>query len=169
MTRESAHAALLAPLERPLDGARARLATEQIVVHCSATPPSMDIGAAEIDFWHRERGFRAIGYHAVIRRSGAIEPGRALGAMGAHARGHNATSVGICLVGGLSEDGAPAPSFTGGQYAALDRLVAALAWRFPGARLLGHRDLPGVAKACPCFDVGLWAAVRRDPLCAETA
>ena len=23
---------------------------------------------------------------------------------------------------------------------------------FPEARICGHRDLPGVAKACPCFD-----------------
>lgn len=166
--KDAALADVLVALDRPLDGARARAATDLIVVHCSATPPSMDIGAEEIDRWHRERGFRGIGYHAVIRRSGLIEPGRPLGAMGAHARGFNDVSVGVCLVGGLGEDRrTPSPSFTGRQFAALDRLVAALGKAFPHARLLGHRDLPNVDKACPCFDVSLWAAVRRDPLTAE--
>ncbi len=166
--KDAALADVLVALDRPLDGARARSSTDLIVVHCAATPPSMDIGAAEIDSWHRERGFRGIGYHAVIRRSGLIEAGRPLTAMGAHARGHNDSSVGICLVGGLGEDGVtPAPSFTGRQFAALDRLVAALGQAFPEARLVGHRDLPGVNKACPCFDVSLWAAVRRDPLTAD--
>lgn len=168
--RDAALADVLVALDRPLEGARARTGTELIVVHCAATPPSMDIGAAEIDRWHRARGFRSIGYHAVIRRSGQIEAGRALGAMGAHARGFNAVSVGICLVGGLAEDGVtPAPSFTGAQFAALDRLVSALGRVYPGARLVGHRDLPNVDKACPCFDVSLWAAVRRDPLAADLA
>ena len=64
--------------------------TDYIVIHCSATKPSMDhVDAKEIDRWHRQRGWRKIGYHWVIRRDGIVEEGRELGEVGAHARGFN--------------------------------------------------------------------------------
>ena len=134
-----------------------------IIVHCAYTPPSMDIGAAEIDGWHKERGFTGIGYHFVIRRDGSLEQGRPLEQPGAHVQGHNAHSIGICLVGGkvLSEEDAPCNNFTPEQYGALRALAADLCRRFPGAEVLGHRDVPGVNKTCPCFDVRSWWAGKR--------
>ena len=60
-----------------------------LVVHCAATPPEMDIGAKEIDLWHRQRGWSGIGYHFVIRRDGRVEAGRPLDRPGAHAQGFN--------------------------------------------------------------------------------
>lgn len=120
----------------------------------------MDIGAREIDHWHRARGFREIGYHFVIRRDGEVETGRPLGEIGAHARGHNHRSVGVCLVGGRGAGGGAEANFTAAQYDALWRLLGALAPRFPDAEVLGHADLPKVRKACPCFDVRDWMESR---------
>jgi N-acetyl-anhydromuramyl-L-alanine amidase AmpD len=126
-----------------------------IVVHCSATPPSADIGADEIRQWHKERGFHDIGYHYVIRRNGTLEIGRDVAKPGAHAKGHNAYSVGICLVGGVDKNGAPDANFTLSQYRTLYQLLFEFDARdYPEARSCGHRDLPDVKKACPCFDVG---------------
>lgn len=88
----------------PRAGQKAGRRITLIVVHCAATPPHQDVGAAEIGAWHRKRGFRSIGYHYVIRRNGAIETGRALSRAGAHVQGHNAHSIGICMAGGVSAE-----------------------------------------------------------------
>ena len=58
---------------------------DTIILHCSATYPSMDVGVSEIDFWHRQRGFDGIGYHYVVRLDGTIEEGRPYHLDGAHA------------------------------------------------------------------------------------
>jgi len=126
-----------------------------IVVHCSATTPDMDIGAQVIDAWHIGRGWSGIGYHGVIRRDGALESGRELTRMGAHVRGHNSESVGICLVGGLDDDRRPAATFTAEQYTTLKYVLGGLVRRFPGAKVVGHHDL-NPRKSCPCFDVQAW-------------
>ena len=47
-----------------------------IIIHCSATRAGQDFTAADIDRWHRQRGFRSIGYHFVVRLDGTVEPGR---------------------------------------------------------------------------------------------
>ena len=137
----------------------------RIIVHCSATPPDMDIGADEIRGWHKERGWDDIGYHAVIRRDGTIEPGRPVEISGAHAQGHNADSIGVCLVGGVKRETVaghstlvPEANFTAEQYARLLEYVDDLQferWKeeLDPLDVVGHRDLPGVAKDCPCFDV----------------
>lgn len=129
---------------------------EYIVIHCSATQSKADIGVKDIDRWHRARGFAKVGYHFVIRRSGAVEEGRALHEIGAHAHGYNSQSIGICLVGGLSPNGQPEQNFSLDQYAALAELLFRLKGRYPNAEVLGHRDLHGVHKECPCFDVRTW-------------
>ncbi len=125
-----------------------REATDFIVVHCTATPPDMDIGADDIDRWHKERGWLGIGYHSVIRRDGTVEDGRDIDTMGAHVRGFNATSVGIALVG--TED------FTGAQFSSLRNLINDILELYPTAKILGHRDFSGVKKICPGFDVQKW-------------
>ncbi|MHC1726521.1 MAG: N-acetylmuramoyl-L-alanine amidase [Syntrophobacteraceae bacterium] len=141
-------------------------AVQYIVVHCAATKPLLDIGAAEIDQWHKRRGWEGIGYHYVIRRDGHIEPGRPIDMdmapgwqikNGAHVAGHNSRSVGVCLVGGLDHTGRPSPEYTEDQWETLRVLVSFLVRCFPSAEVLGHHDLdPG--KECPCFDVRKWLA-----------
>lgn len=146
---------------------------ELLVVHCSATRESQDISAADIDRWHRDKGWRKIGYHYVIRRSGEVQQGRQEHEAGAHVAGHNAKSIGICMVGGLAADGkTPQENYTAAQYDALGELLDDLTYRFPRAKVLGHRDLSPDRngdgrvserewlKACPCFDAGRWYAAR---------
>lgn len=129
----------------------------RIVVHCAATPPSADIGRKEIDRWHRTRGFLCIGYHYVIRRDGTVEEGRPEEQIGAHAEGFNKDSIAICLVGGVAADcKTPEANFTPAQFASLKLRLSEFAKKYPQAEVLGHRDLPRVAKACPSFDVREW-------------
>jgi|TARA_A200000159_G_C7190963_1_gene283754 N-acetyl-anhydromuramyl-L-alanine amidase AmpD len=131
-----------------------RKETKEIIIHCAATKPSMDVDAETIDRWHRERGWLKIGYHYVIKRDGTVETGRELEEVGAHAKGHNAISVGICLIGGLSEDNEPENNFTDEQWDALGTLVDSLKAKYPEASVIGHNDVSD--KACPTFNVGEW-------------
>lgn len=123
----------------------------EIIVHCTATPCGREVSVAEIDRWHKARGFQGIGYHYVVHLDGVVEEGRPCALAGAHCRGHNSNSVGVCYVGGLKQDGkTPADTRTEAQRNALRELIAWLCRRYPGATVHGHREF--AAKACPCFD-----------------
>lgn len=124
----------------------------RIFVHCADTPPSMDIGAAEIRKWHvEERKWKDIGYHAVIRRDGTVEAGRPEEEPGAHAVGHNADSLAVCLVGGKGRNGKPECNFTMAQWLALNSVLTNWRAKYPGVTVLGHNDVePG--KSCPSFN-----------------
>ena len=120
----------------------------QIIVHCSATPEGKDFTVQQIDAWHRQRGFRCIGYHYVIYRDGSVHRGRPEDRVGAHCTGHNAHSIGVCYIGGLAPDGhTPADTRTPAQRRALALLIRQLRTRYPQARVVGHRDLPRHVKA----------------------
>ena len=125
----------------------------EIILHCSATPASMDIGAKEIRDWHvNGNHWRDIGYHWVIRRDGTVEKGRPEWQSGAHCLNHNANSIGVCLVGGTKKDvRIPEDNFTEAQFASLAKLVRELLIRYPGAAIHGHCEY--AAKACPVFSV----------------
>lgn len=136
-----------------------------VVVHCSATPPDMDIGAKEIDTWHRQppQSFRKIGYHYVIRRNGFIEEGRPVFEVGAHASQVNSRSIGICLVGGVRREGKALVTdnnFTVEQFDSLEALLTTATEEFKEIEICGHRDIPGVHKDCPSFDVKQWCKDR---------
>lgn len=124
-----------------------------IVIHCADTYARMDIGVKEIREWHLARGFNDIGYHYVVRRDGTIEAGRPLEKPGAHAAGYNSQSIGICYIGGKGDNDKPEDNRTPAQKQALHDLVNSLKQQFPQAKIVGHRDLPDVQKACPCFSV----------------
>lgn len=136
-----------------------------VAIHCSATRPSMDIGAAEIAQWHKKQGWATIGYHYVIRRSGLVEKGRPDEMPGAHVAGHNANSIGICLVGGVNQDDfrKAEDNFTPAQMKSLATLCKSLSAAYPGAVFKGHRDYPGVKKACPSFNAKAWAKANGLP------
>ena len=121
-----------------------------IIVHCSATPEGRNVAVADIDRWHRERGFDGIGYHYVVYIDGSVHEGRPLNKVGAHCKGHNANSIGICYVGGVDLNGKPKDTRTLAQKDALVNLLMRLKRRFPKAVIRGHRDF--AAKACPSFD-----------------
>ena len=134
---------------------------DKIIIHCAATKPSMDIGVAEIRKWHTSppNNWKDIGYHYVIRRNGSIENGRPVIMAGVHTKGHNAKSIGICLVGGIDDKGNAASNFTDKQWATLERLVRILKVDYPKATVHGHREF--AAKACPSFNVQDWLRDRK--------
>lgn len=122
----------------------------EIIVHCSDTPEGRDDRAADIDRWHKQRGFDGIGYHYVIDLYGTIEAGRDIERVGAHAQGHNANSIGICYIGGADKNMKPKDTRTEAQKQSLRLLIKFLKLKYKDAKVFGHRDF--AQKACPCFD-----------------
>lgn len=147
-----------------------RSETKYVVVHCSATKPTLDIGRREIREWHIAKGWADIGYSLVIRRNGLLELGRHPDDIGAHVAGFNSSSVGICLVGGLYLSGKEAEDdfaglYTEAQKGALKDALYFYRGLYPSAEFCGHRDLSPDKnmdgkitknewlKTCPGFDV----------------
>lgn len=123
----------------------------EIIVHCTATAEGKNFKAADIDRWHKQRGWDGIGYHHVVDLDGTVEPGRPESKQGAHCLGHNANSIGVVYIGGLASDGkTPKDTRTPQQKAALVKLLIELKHKYPGAAIHGHRDF--AVKACPSFD-----------------
>ncbi len=123
-----------------------------IVIHCSATRCDRDFPVEALEVCHRARGFNGIGYHYYITRDGVLHLTRSEAVQGAHAKKYNANSIGICYEGGLDARGKPADTRTPAQKETLLALLHSLKADYPDAEILGHRDLPRVAKSCPCFD-----------------
>ncbi|MGH7178829.1 MAG: N-acetylmuramoyl-L-alanine amidase [Tepidisphaeraceae bacterium] len=140
-----------------------------IIVHCSASEWGTVL---DVDAWHKARGWKGIGYHAVIlngyvtpedwrleRRDGlydgALCPGRALDLdaelevqeVGTHAAGWNNRTVAVCLIG--------KGTYTGAQMNVLRILVRAWMLRYSilPEFVLGHGEIPGVTKQCPMLDM----------------
>jgi len=122
-----------------------------IVIHCSATRCDRRFSLEDLIACHDAR-FGFTGYHWYITKDGTTYQTRHEQLVGAHAKGYNQHSIGICYEGGLTPDGEPADTRTPQQKVALKRLLKDLRSKYPQARILGHRDLPNVSKACPCFD-----------------
>lgn len=140
---------------------------ERLVIHCTATPEGREVTVADIRRWHcaappQGRGWKQVGYTDMVHLDGTVErlvPNNEDAYVDGWevtngAKGYNVTSRHIVYVGGLKSDGkTPADTRTEAQKAALKAYVEDFHRRFPWAEVVGHRDLPGVAKACPCFDV----------------
>jgi N-acetylmuramoyl-L-alanine amidase len=145
-----------------------RAKTDYVVWHCSATPPSQDIGSAQIAIMHKARGFDDIGYALVVCRDGRVQTGEALGKRGAHVKGLNSVSVGVCMVGGVDENGKSENNFTEEQWKAAKHVFEFLTLLYPDAQHCGHRDLSPDSdgdgrvqrheflKDCPCYSVSQW-------------
>jgi N-acetylmuramoyl-L-alanine amidase len=132
---------------------------DTIVVHFAATYPDQHVTAATITKWHKARGFRTIGYHWFIRRDGMLEEGRPESEIGAHVAGHNARSIGICWAGGIDKatgENVGVNNMTPAQEERLIWIIRQCLARYPGARVIGHRDL--APTECPGFDVASWWA-----------
>ena len=135
-----------------------------IVIHCSATREDRTLTPGDLEVMHRRRGFNGTGYHYYIRKDGTTVLTRPIERVGAHVKGWNAHSIGVCYEGGLNRKGQPADTRTPTQKATIRQLVHQLKELFPGSRVCGHRDLsPDLngngeiepeewMKACPCFD-----------------
>lgn len=149
-----AGAPLFQPTEREIQWMRhATESVRFIVIHCSATRRDQPYTAEQLECDHRARGFRTTGYHFYIRRDGTTTHPRRLGEVGAHVKGLNRCSIGICYEGGLDETGRPADTRTPRQKERLLELLAILRRLYPQAMVIGHNQLsPKIPKACPCFD-----------------
>ena len=124
----------------------------EIIIHCTATKEGEEVTVADVTAWHIERGFRTIGYHYLISLTGEVWQGRPLEETGAHAKGHNLYSIGICYVGGLDNNSKPKPKDTRTplQKKAMLELIKELKQKYPKATIHGHYEFAN--KACPCFD-----------------
>lgn len=122
----------------------------EIIVHCAATQEGKDFTVADIDKWHRARGFNGIGYHYVIYRDGSINKGRDESISGAHCTNHNYCSIGICYIGGVDKNGKPKDTRTPEQKDSLLNLLKELKQKYPKAKIYSHNNFAN--KACPSFD-----------------
>lgn len=121
-----------------------------LILHCSATRANRPFSTEALIATGRQR-FGQPSYHYYIRRDGTTVPTLPEHVRGAHAKGYNSISIGICYEGGLDAQGHPADTRTEAQKSALLALLRDLTTRYPAAHILGHNELPHVAKACPCF------------------
>ncbi len=148
-----------------------------IILHCSATRITQNYSFERCRSDHLKRGFKDIGYHYYITRDGHIHEGRPLEQVGAHCKDHNHHSIGICYEGGLDAAGQACDTRTKAQRQSLRTLLERLTAQFPGAIIMGHRDLSpdvngngtidpeGWQKQCPCFDALLdYAALEPEGL-----
>ena len=127
---------------------------KEIILHCASTPEGKDFTVQDIDKWHKQRGFKKIGYHYVIYRDGTIKKGRLDNEIGAHCLGHNKDSIGICYIGGLSADGkTPRDTRTVEQKESLYKLVKGLMFNYGITLDHIHCHNEFAKKECPCFKI----------------
>lgn len=118
----------------------------KIIIHCADTPKGINFNASDIDRWHKERGWNGIGYHFVILLDGTIQLGRNVKKQGAHTKGHNKNSIGICYIGGGNGE----DTRTIEQKNALFCLIQDLLIEYPKATIHGHNEFS--KKTCPNFN-----------------
>lgn len=124
---------------------------DKLVVHSSGTPSGRPVTTADIDHWHRKRGYRRIGFHYVIYVDGSVHPGRPEEEPGIGHGVDNKTAIGICLVGGVDGKGKPSPLYASVQLTALRKLLADLRVRYPKGQITGT----------PGFDLSVWIATGK--------
>ncbi len=124
-----------------------------LAVHCSATPEGRYVDAVQINTWHLEKGWNEVGYHFVILLNGSVQFGRDWNDTGAHVKGRNTGSLGLCYIGGVDKDDVDIAkdTRTPEQLEAYDILIRSFKKRWPNAEIAGHNQF--AAKACPSFDV----------------
>ena len=131
-----------------------RKTTNKVIIHCSATPELRDVKMETIRQWHLDKGWSDIGYHIVIELDGSINCGRNINKIGAHCKGHNSTSIGVCYVGGCDKDMNPKDTRTKAQKESLEVVVKYLQKVYGKVSIHGHNEFS--PKACPSFNVKEW-------------
>ena len=124
---------------------------KEIIIHCSATREGQDIPVETIKDWHLARGFNDIGYHFYIDLNGVIYKGRDIDKIGAHCKGRNRNSIGICYCGGVEADGkTPKDTRTQEQKESLLHVLKTIKAMYPESMIYSHNEFAN--KACPSFD-----------------
>ena len=119
-----------------------------IVIHCSDTPDSENWEAIDIHKMHIGFGWDGIGYHKIINKNGLVENGRPEYWIGAHVKGKNVCSLGVCLIG--------RNNFNNKQYNSLINILKSWKTKYPRAKIIGHNELTDTDKTCPNFNVQSW-------------
>lgn len=141
---------------------------DSIWIHCSATSPAVTVNKTWLHRVHvLKNGWSDIGYHWLIKRDAHRVKCRSIKRAGAHTRGYNTTSLGICVAGGVNARGRPQFNYSQLQMQELKLLVDELCDRFgiPYSRVRGHNEVS--SKACPSFDVRSWLASKGEPVPAR--
>lgn len=128
-----------------------------IAVHCTASSVNTTPNDL-LAYWYKEKGWKAPGYHYLVQRDGEVVQLLEEERVSNGVKGYNKITINVAYIGGIDKEGRPVDNRTPRQEAALFDLLVELNERFPEAEILGHRDFPGVNKACPCFDVKQWLA-----------
>lgn len=124
-----------------------------LTIHCAATPEFRDVAPETIEQWDIGK-FGQKSYHLIVKLDGGIHRSLPDTVLGAHVGKANTGNIGVCYVGGMDKNmHAPKDTRTSMQKEALRSIVADYRSRFPNLIVRGHRDWPGVNKACPSFDV----------------
>jgi N-acetylmuramoyl-L-alanine amidase len=126
-----------------------------IVVHCTATPPEAKVENI-VRYWKEQLGWKNPGYHYIIKRNGEIVSLLSEDLVANGVKNYNQQSVHISYIGGIDKNNKPADNRTPEQKTALFNKLVALSEKYPEAEIKGHRDFPGVIKACPSFDLRTW-------------
>jgi N-acetylmuramoyl-L-alanine amidase len=126
-----------------------------IVVHCTATPITTTIESI-LAYWREVKGWTRPGYHYIIQRSGEIVQLQDETIPTNGVAGYNKESIHLSYIGGVDKNNIPIDNRTDAQVHAMFDKIVELTERYPQAKVVGHRDFPGVTKACPSFDVRTW-------------
>lgn len=133
-----------------------------LIVHCVANRCNKPFSVENLIACGKAK-YGQCSYHYYVRRNGDVIPLLPETVQGVHARHYNYCSLGIVYEGGLDENGHPADTRTEAQKHSLYELLKALTAEYPDARILGHCELPHVAKQCPCFPCSIeFASLQPD-------
>lgn len=136
---------------------------KNIVLHCTATPQTTTVQSIR-NYW-KSIGWKQVGYHWLIDASGKAWELAKDNTKTNGVAGHNVHSIHISYIGGVGDDNkTPLDNRTPEQIATMERLVREYKVKHPNAKVLGHRDFPNVAKACPSFEVAQWCASLTPPI-----
>ena len=133
-----------------------------LTLHCAATPEGRHVTHEQITQWDKAK-FGQTSYHWVVELDGSMHQTLKDDQKGAHVGGKNTGNIGVCYIGGMdAKMKAPKDTRTDAQKKSLLTLIRTYKARYPGLIIRGHRDWPGVAKACPSFSVREWLAETGD-------
>lgn len=132
-----------------------------IVLHCTATPQSTNIASIQ-RYWSKVLKWKSPGYHYIIEPNGEINNLLDIEKVANGVAGYNRESIHISYIGGIDDSKSilqkrlPIDNRTPEQIESMIFLIKWFALKYPNAKICGHRDFPGVNKACPSFDVAKW-------------
>jgi N-acetylmuramoyl-L-alanine amidase len=124
-------------------------------MHCTATAQSAKVESI-VNYWRNNLKWKNPGYHFIIEADGTVHNLQSIEKPSNGVRGHNSKSIHVSYIGGIDGDGKGLDNRTPEQKESQIWILKKLKSKFPSAKILGHRDFPGVKKECPSFDVKSW-------------